>query len=179
MQLWITDRSDYAKEQVVLANKGMVGLVMKSLNLDILDEDLFSVGLVGLLKSVNTYDREKGITFSAYATRVITNEFLLTFRKKRIYAAFSLDDTKDLGNGEEVSYADMIPSKTDIENEVISRWSVNQVMDRLSDREASIIDLIFFQEKTQIDVAEEMGISQAQVSRILRNACKKCRKELI
>ena len=124
----------------------------------------------------NTYDHEMGIVFCTYATRVIKNEFLVAFRKKRVDVAFSLDDTKGLSGGEEVSYADMIPDKTDIENEVISRWSVNQVMDRLSGRERSIVELIFFQEKTQIDVAEEMGISQANVSRILRKALTKCKK---
>lgn len=169
MQLWTNERSDYAKEQVVLTNIGIVGMVMKQLKLNTSDEDLFSTGIVGLVNAVNKYDAEKGIKFSTFATVIIKREVIRAFRKKRVDVAFSLDDTKNLGGRKEIPYADMIPSKTDVENEVISREAVNQVIDGLSGRESDIIDLIFFQEKTQMDVAEEMGISQAQVSRILRN----------
>lgn len=179
MQLWTNERSDYAKEQVVLTNIGIVGMVMKQLKLNTSDEYLFSTGIVGLVNAVNKYDAEKGIKFSTFATVIIKREVIRAFRKKRVDVAFSLDDTKNLGGRKEIPYADMIPDKTDIENEVISREAVNQVIDGLSGRESDIIDLIFFQEKTQMDVAEEMGISQAQVSRILKSTCKKCEKELI
>lgn len=56
MKLWIEERSDYAKEQAVLNNVGMVGIVLKSLNLNPFDEDLFSVGLIGVVKAVNTFN---------------------------------------------------------------------------------------------------------------------------
>lgn len=84
MKLWIEEHSDYAKEQVVLNNQGMIGIVLKSLNLNPLDEDLFSIGLIGLVKTVNTFNPDKGVKFTAYATPIIRNEILRTFRKKRI-----------------------------------------------------------------------------------------------
>lgn len=83
MELWISERSEYAKEQVILNNVGMIGLVMKRLNLDSLDEDLFSIGILGLVKATVNFDSGKGIKFSTFATRVIQNEILMTFRKKK------------------------------------------------------------------------------------------------
>lgn len=83
MKLWIEECSDYAKEQLVLNNVGVVGIVLKSLNLNMLDEDLFATGLVGIVKAVNTFDASKGFTFSAYATQVVRNEILITLRKKK------------------------------------------------------------------------------------------------
>lgn len=81
MKLWIEEHSDYAKEQVVLNNVGMVGIVLKSLNLNPLGEDLFSIGLIGVVKAVNTFNPDKGFIFSAYATQIIRNEILMTLRK--------------------------------------------------------------------------------------------------
>lgn len=111
MKLWIEEHSDYAKEQVVLNNVGMVGLVLKSLNLNTLDEDLYSIGLIGVVKAVNTFNPDKGVKFTSYATPIIRNEILMSFRKKRIISAFSLDESYDLGNGESVSFSEMIADK--------------------------------------------------------------------
>lgn len=104
MKLWIEEHSDYAKEQVVLNNTGMVVLILKSLNLNPLDEDLFSVGLIGLVKAINTFNPDKGVKFTTYATPIIRNEILMTFRKKRITPAFSLDEPHQLENGESVNF---------------------------------------------------------------------------
>ena len=99
MKLWIEEHSDYAKEQVILNNVGMVGLVLKSLNLNPLDEDLFQIGLIGLVKTINTFDPDKGVKFSAYATPIIRNEILMSLRKKRIIPVFSLDENfREAGN---------------------------------------------------------------------------------
>ncbi len=75
MKLWAEERSDYAKEQVILNNVGMVGLVLKSLNLNTQDEDLYPTGLIGIVKAVNTFNPDKGFAFSTYATQIIRNEF--------------------------------------------------------------------------------------------------------
>lgn len=83
MELWISEHSDYAKEQVVLNNVRLIGLVLRKLNLNFRDEDLFATGLIGLVKAVIKFDSEKGVKFSTFATRVISNEILMTFRKKK------------------------------------------------------------------------------------------------
>lgn len=176
MQLWIEEHSDYAKEQVVLNNTGMVGIVLKSLNLNPLDDDLFSIGIIGVVKAVNTFNPDKGFTFSGYATPVIRNEILMTFRKKRIIPAFSLDEPYDLRNGESVDFSEMIADNSRFEEEVIADIQMERMLSTLSDREKKIISLSM-DGKTQMEIAEVCDISQSQVSRIIKSIYKKWRKQ--
>lgn len=176
MQLWITEHSDYAKEQIVINNQGMVGIVLKSLNLNPFDEDLYATGLIGVVKAVNTFNPGKGAKFSAYATPIIRNEILMTLRKKRIIPAFSLDEPCNLGNGEEVSYADMIADDRRFEEEVIADIQFSEMLYFLSEREKEIISLRM-DGKTQSEIERICGTSQANVSRIIKRACEKCKKK--
>ncbi len=141
MKLWIEEHSDYAKEQVILNNVGMVGFVLKSLNLNTQDEDLFQIGLIGLVKTINTFDPDKGFTFSVYATPIIRNEILATFRKKRITPTFSLDEPYQLENGDLVGFSEMIADNGRLEEEVIADMQMEQIFSKLSDREKKIISL--------------------------------------
>ena len=176
MKLWIEEHSDYAKEQVVLNNVGMVGIVLKSLNLNPFDEDLFSIGLIGVVKAVNTFNPDKGVKFSAYATQIMRNEILATFRKKRIIPVFSLDEPCDLWNGESVDFTEMIADNRRFEEEAIADMQMEQIFSTLSDREKKIISLSM-DGKTQTEIAKTCGISQAQVSRIRKSIYKKWRKQ--
>lgn len=176
MKLWIEEHSDYAKEQVVLNNKGMVGIVLKSLNLNPLDDDLYSIGLIGVVKAVNTFNPNKGFTFSAYATQIIRNEILATFRKKRIITVFSLDEPYQLENGDLVNFSEMIADSKSFEKEVIADMQIKQAFSKLSDRGKKIISLSM-DGKTQREIAKICGISQPQVSRIIKSIHKKWRKQ--
>lgn len=176
MKLWIEEHSDYAKEQVVLNNTGMVGLVLKSLNLNLLDDDLFSVGLIGLVKAINTFNPDKGVKFTTYATPVIRNEILMTFRKKRITPAFSIDEPHQLENGNSVNISETIADSRMFEEEVIAYTQIKQIFSKLSDREKKIISFSM-DGKTQGEIAELCGISQPQVSRIIKSIYKKWRKQ--
>lgn len=176
MKLWIEEHSDYAKEQVVLNNTGIVGIILKSLNLNPLDADLFSTGIIGVVKAVNTFNLDKGVKFSTYAAPIIRNEILLTFRKKRIIPAFSLDEPYDFGNGESVDFSEMIADSRRFEEEVIADMQMEQIFSRLNEREKKIITLSM-QDKTQMEIARICGISQAQVSRIIKSIYKKWRKQ--
>ena len=60
MKMWQSEHSEFSKDQVILGNIGIVGKVLKSLNLSLYDDDLYATGIVGLVKSVNTFDDEKG-----------------------------------------------------------------------------------------------------------------------
>lgn len=175
MQLWIEEHSDYAKEQVILNNVGMVGRVLKSLNLNPLDDDLFSVGLIGLAKAVNAFNPDKGIKFSTYAMTVMRNETLTTFRKKRIIPVFSLDEPYDLGNGESVDFSEMIADNRRFEEEVIVDMQIKKLLSKLSDREKKIVSLSM-DGKTQKEIAEILGLSQSCISRIIKSIYKKWRK---
>lgn len=174
MKLWIEERSEYAKEQVILNNKGIVGLVLKSLNLNPLDEDLFQIGMLGLVKAVNTFDFCRGIKFNTYAARIVRNEILMSLQKKRIIPEFSLDEEYQLNNGENVPYADMIPSKERFEEWSDSEMDLAVFLDGLKDREKKILILLFRGVK-QADIASEMGISRSYVSKILRGIRKRWR----
>lgn len=175
LDLWKGEHSDYAKEQAVLSNLGIIGIVLRRMGLNPFDEDLFATGIVGLVKAINGFDVEKGYQFSTYATRCVSNEILMTFRKKRIETAFSLDDTFKIGNGEEVSYKEIIPDNKNIEESVIAKESVENYMSNLSDREKQIICLQM-NGKTQQQIADDMGLTQSYVSRILKSAYKKYEK---
>lgn len=176
MKLWIEEHSYYAKEQDVLNNVGMVGLVLKSLNLNPLDEDLFSIGLIGVIKAVNTFNPDKGVKFSAYATPIIRNEILVTLRKKRIIPAFSLDEPCDLGNGESVEFSEMIADGRRFDEEVIADMQLEKFFSILSEREKEIITLSI-QDKKQKEIAKICRISQPQVSKIIKSVYKKWRKQ--
>lgn len=176
MKLWIEEHSDYAKEQVVLNNVGMVGISLKSLNLNPLDEDLFSIGIFGVVKAVNTFNPDKGFTFSTYATRIARNEILMTFRKKRITPTFSLNEPYQLENGDLVNLSETIADNRKFEEEVIADMQMKKMFSALSGREKKIISLSM-DGKIQREIAENCGISQAQVSRIIKSIYKKWRKQ--
>lgn len=178
MELWVSLHSDYAKEQVILNNLGIISIILKQLNLNSLDEDLFSIGIIGVVKAVNTFNPDKGVKFSAYATPIIRNEILMKIRKKRIIPVFSIDEPCNLGNGEEVLYADVIADSRMFEEEVIADVQAKQMFDFLNEREKQIISLKM-SGKTQSEVAEICGVSQAQVSRIIKNAYKKYKKKFM
>lgn len=83
MELWFEEHSEYAKEQLVLSNVGLVGTVMRQYGLSIQDEDLFAIGIIGLVKAVVGFDISRGCAFSTYAVLCIKHEILHTFRKKK------------------------------------------------------------------------------------------------
>lgn len=172
MKLWTEEHSDYAKEQLILNNQGMVGLVLKSLNLNPLDEDLFSIGLIGLVKTVNTFNPDKGVKFTTYATPIIRNEVLMSFRKKRIIHAFSLDEPCQLDSGDEVFRVDMIADNKRFEEDVIADSLYEEIMSLLTDKEQKIVSLKM-DGKTQNEIAEICGISQSYISRIIKTVYKK------
>lgn len=176
MKLWVEERSDYAKEQVVLNNAGMVGIVLKSLNLNLLDEDLYSIGIIGVVKAVNTFNPDKGFAFSTYATQIIRNEILATFRKKRIIPVFSLDEPYQLENGDLVNPSETIADGGQFEEEVIADMQMEQIFSNLSDREKKVISLSV-DGKTQREISSTLGISQSYISRIIKSVYKKWRKQ--
>jgi len=106
-------------------------------------EDLISIGTIGLIKAVETYQPEKNIRLATYSSRCIENEILK--------------------NSDEVW---------------LERIALADAINRLSEREQRILELRFFQGKTQMEVSSEIGISQAQVSRLEKNALKQIRKEM-
>ena len=178
LQLWNTCPSDYAKEQMILSNQGIVFSVMKNLRIPLTDEDMFQTGTIGLLKAINTFDTSKGYQFSTYAFSIVRNELLMAFRKSRrsVMAAFSLDDDADIGNGESVPYAEMIADGKDYEENVVNSMLAQQIFESLGSREKHIFTMFFVESRTQSEISEALGISQSYVSRIISSMGKMKRK---
>ena len=178
LQLWNTCPSDYAKEQMILSNHGIVFSVMKNLSIPLTDEDMFQTGIIGLLKAINTFDTSKGYQFSTYAFFIVRNELLMAFRKSKrsVIVAFSLDDNADIGNGESVPYAEMIADGKDYEENVVNSMLAQQIFERLESREKHIFTMFFVENRTQSEISKALGISQSYVSRIISSMGKMKRK---
>lgn len=178
LQLWNTCPSDYAKEQMILSNHGIVFSVMKNLSIPLTDEDMFQTGIIGLLKAINTFDTSKGYQFSTYAFLIVRNELLTAFRKSKrsVMAAFSLDDNADIGNGESVPYAEMIADGKDYEENVVNSMLAQQIFESLGSREKHIFTMFFVESRTQSEISKALGISQSYVSRIISSIGKIKRK---
>lgn len=178
LQLWNTCPSDYAKEQMILSNQGIVFSVMKNLRISLTDEDMFQTGTIGLLKAINTFDTSKGYQFSTYAFPIVRNELLMAFRKSKrsVMAAFSLDDDADIGNGESVRYAEMIADGKDYEENVVNSMLAQQIFESLGSREKHIFTMFFVESRTQSEISKALGISQSYVSRIISSIGKIKRK---
>ena len=174
-QIWNTCHSDYAKEQMILSNQGIVFSVMKNLSIPLTDEDMFQTGIIGLLKAINSFDTSKDYQFSTYAFPIVRNELLMAFRKSKrsVKVAFSLDDNADMGNGEKVPYAEMIADGKDYEENVVNSILAQQIFERLEPREKHIFTMFFIENRTQSEISKALGISQSYASRIISSMGKK------
>lgn len=151
------------------------------------NDELISVGTLGLIKAINTFDGEKGSQLATYASRCIENEILMTMRnyKKRandvsIYGSIGRDK-----EGNELSIIDILQtddeSAYDKIDEVFVRKSIKNLMEKyLTDRERNIITLRFGLDSgegmTQQSVADRLGISRSYISRIEKKALSKLKK---
>jgi RNA polymerase sigma factor (sigma-70 family) len=162
---------------MILTNYGIVFFVMRRLGIPAFDEDMFQIGSIGLLKAIDNFDPSKGC-FSTYAFRIVRNELLMEFRKskKSVNAAFSLDDNLDIGNGESVSYSEIISDGKDYEENAVNHMLVQLMFEKLSLREKRIFIMFFVDGKTQCEISERLGISQGTVSRIIKGMGKTKKK---
>ena len=151
-------------------------------------EDLISVGTIGLIKAVNTFDPEKKIKLATYASRCIENEILMYLRRNsKIKTEISFYEPLNIDwDGNELLLSDILGTENDvvynfIEDEV-DKQLLLIAMDRLNEREREIVQLRFglngFQEKTQKEVADMLGISQSYISRLEKRIIKRLKKEI-
>ena len=157
-----TEKKEGAKAILIEHNLRLVVYIAKKFdNTGVGVEDLISIGTIGLIKSINTYNPEKNIKLATYASRCIENELLLS---------------DILGTDEDVIYRDL-------ENQV-ERKLLKKAICKLSPREQTIINLRFGlgtpdgKEMTQKEVAEYIGISQSYISRLEKKIMKQLRREI-
>jgi len=150
-------------------------------------EDLVSIGTIGLIKAVNTFDPTKKIKLATYASRCIENEILMHLRrtnKTRFEVSFDEPLNIDL-DGNELLLSDVMGTEVDLVyrplEEEVNKRLLYLAMNKLSGRERKIMDLRFGlhdgREKTQKEVADFLGISQSYISRLEKRIIKRLRKE--
>ena len=151
-------------------------------------EDLISVGTIGLIKAVNTFDPNKKIKLATYASRCIENEILMYLRRNnKTKAEISFYEPLNVDwDGNELLLSDILGTDNDIvydliEDEVDKQLLV-MAMQKLNEREKKIVNLRFglngYTERTQKQVADMLGISQSYISRLEKRIIKRLKKEI-
>lgn len=151
-------------------------------------EDLISVGTIGLIKAVNTFNPEKKIKLATYASRCIENEILMYLRRNsKIKAEISFYEPLNIDwDGNELLLSDILGTENDtvynlIEDEV-DKQLLLMALKNLNDREKQIVKLRFglngTREKTQKEVADMLGISQSYISRLEKKIIRRLKKEI-
>ncbi|MDY3928980.1 MAG: RNA polymerase sporulation sigma factor SigE [Clostridia bacterium] len=180
---------DDAKALLIERNLRLVVYIARKFeNTGIYVEDLISIGTIGLIKAINTFNPNKNIKLATYASRCIENEILMYLRKnqpKRV--EISIDEPLNVDwDGNELLLSDILGTENDviyrgIEDEV-DKMLLSQAMNKLSKREKQIMELRFGlnnkHEKTQKEVADLLGISQSYISRLEKRIIARLKKEM-
>ncbi len=151
-------------------------------------EDLVSIGTIGLIKAVNTFDPLKKIKLATYASRCIENEILMYLRRNnKTRSEVSFDEPLNIDwDGNELLLSDVLGTENDVIykfiEEEVDRKLLRLALKKLSGREQKIMELRFGLadglEKTQKEVADLLGISQSYISRLEKRIIKRLRKEI-
>ena len=181
-----------ARNELVKKNMGLVWNVVKRFTGRGYDaEDIFQIGCIGLIKAINSYDRDKNIKLATYASRCIENEILMHLRRSsKIRAEVSIDEPLNVDwDGNELLLSDILGTDDDVcykdlENEVEMK-ALKNALGNLSERERIIVDLRYGlsdkdgEEKTQKEVADMLGISQSYISRLEKKIIKRLKREMV
>ena len=185
------EEKEEAKQVLIERNLRLVVYIAKKFeNTGINVEDLISIGTIGLIKAINTFNPDKKIKLATYASRCIENEILMYLRRNnRIKTEVSIDEPLNVDwDGNELLLSDILGSDQD----VISRRMEDEIdkelllksLEILNQRERAIVELRFGlksggREKTQKEVADLLGISQSYISRLEKKIIKRLQKEII
>ena len=187
-----TDQEQEARSILIEHNLRLVVYIAKKFdNTGVGVEDLISIGTIGLIKAINTFDPVKKIKLATYASRCIENELLMYLRRNsKTRMEVSIDEPLNVDwDGNELLLSDILGTDDD----VISRKMEDEVeisllgkaISKLSPREQLIIRLRFGlnntdgEEKTQKEVADILGISQSYISRLEKRIMKRLKKEIV
>lgn len=186
-----TEYEDEAKSILIEHNLRLVVYIAKKFdNTGVGVEDLISIGTIGLIKSINTFNPGKNIKLATYASRCIENEILMYLRRNnKTRMEVSIDEPLNVDwDGNELLLSDILGTEEDIiykdiEDEA-ERRMLFRAVDKLSERERTIVNLRFSlnnpdgKEMTQKEVAELLGISQSYISRLEKKIMKRLKKEM-
>ena len=187
-----TSAQEEARSKLIERNLRLVVYIAKKFdNTGIGVEDLISIGTIGLIKAINTFNPAKKIKLATYASRCIENEILMYLRRNnKTKMEVSIDEPLNVDwDGNELLLSDILGTDDDIiykdlEYEVDKKLLM-RAMTTLTEREKMIIELRFGinqkegEEKTQKEVADLLGISQSYISRLEKKIIKRLKKEMI
>lgn len=187
-----TDAAEEARALLIEHNLRLVVYIAKKFdNTGIGVEDLISIGTIGLIKSINTFNRDKNIKLATYASRCIENEILMYLRRNnKTKMEVSIDEPLNVDwDGNELLLSDILGTDEDViykdlEKEA-ERKLLRKAIAKLGERERMIIQLRFGlgtpggQEMTQKEVADYLGISQSYISRLEKKIMKRLKKEML
>ena len=166
----------------------MVYIARKFENTGVGVEDLISIGTIGLIKAVGTFDAGKKIKLATYASRCIENEILMYLRRhSRTRMEVSLDEPLNVDwDGNELLLSDVMGTDPDLVGRELERETdralLREAISRLTAREQKIMQMRFgldgCKERTQREVADELGISQSYISRLEKRIIKRLRGEI-
>ena len=188
----VCEENETARNKLVEHNLRLVVYIAKKFdNTGVGVEDLISIGTIGLMKAINTFNPGKNIKLATYASRCIENEILMYLRRNnKTKLEVSIDEPLNVDwDGDELLLSDILGTSEDViyrdlEREVDCKL-LRKALETLSDREQTIIRLRFGidnqQEKelTQKEVADLLGISQSYISRLEKKIMKRLKKEIL
>jgi len=185
----LAQNNEDAKTILIERNLRLVVYIAKKFeNAGVNVEDLISIGAIGLIKAVNTFNLDKNIKLATYASRCIENEILMYLRRSsRTKSEVSFDEPLNIDwDGNELLLSDILGTDNDIVynhiEEEVNRKLLVYALKKLSTREKQIMEmrfgLISGREMTQKEVADKMGISQSYISRLEKKIIGRLRKEI-
>ena len=179
-----------AKNTLIERNLRLVVYIAKKFeNSGVNIEDLISIGTIGLMKAINSYNLEKNIKLATYASRCIENEILMFLRKNnKIKTEVSIDEPINTDSeGNDLSLADILGTDNDSIFKSVEESDNKKVLEvaikKLNDREKMIMQLRYgfngYDELTQKEVADKLGISQSYISRIEKKVINNLKKDFL
>lgn len=185
-------RDKEVKDLLIEHNLRLVVYIAKKFdNTGVGVEDLISIGTIGLIKAINTFQTDKKIKLATYASRCIENEILMYLRRNsKTKMEVSIDEPLNVDwDGNELLLSDILGTEEDIISKDLEREVeiklLTKAICQLSQREQTIVKLRFGinmpagSEKTQKEVADMLGISQSYISRLEKKIMKRLKKEII
>ena len=188
----IENNDEEAKSMLIEHNLRLVVYIAKKFdNTGVGVEDLISIGTIGLIKGINTFNPDKNIKLATYASRCIENEILMYLRKNnKTKLEVSIDEPLNVDwDGNELLLSDILGTDEDviskgIESEVEKKL-LYKAIEKLNHREKVIVEMRYGlnnkdgEEMTQKEVADSLGISQSYISRLEKKIISKMRKEIL
>ena len=187
-----TEEEKEAKAALIEHNLRLVVYIAKKFdNTGVGVEDLISIGTIGLIKAINTFNSEKNIKLATYASRCIENEILMYLRRNsKTRLEVSIDEPLNVDwDGNELLLSDILGTDEDVISkgieEEVEKSLLNLAIEKLGEREKKIVSLRFGlnsedgNEMTQKEVADLLGISQSYISRLEKKIIHQLKKEIV